>query len=174
MHVLLIEDDPGFRAMLALALKRRGCTIAETARPDQALTLAATESPSGVVLDLRLGTAHGESLIPHLRRLLPQARLIVLTGYGSIPGALQAVRLGADDYLLKPANGDQVHAALTGRRLASLDAPVSPRPSLARLEWEHIQQVLHDCHGNITKAAEALGIDRRTLQRKLSKIPPQT
>jgi two-component system response regulator RegA len=112
------------------------------------------------------------TLIPTLRQKLPQARLIVLTGYGSIPGALEAVRLGADDYLLKPASADQVLAALQGHATTSPRPSANDTPSLARLEWEHIQRVLHDCGGNISHAAEALGIDRRTLQRKLVKMPP--
>jgi two-component system, response regulator RegA len=173
MNVLLIEDDESFRMTLTQALKRRGCDVHPMASKREALDAAAAGSFEGVVLDMRLGAVDGLSLIPELKRHLPSARLIVLTGYGSIPGALEAVRLGADDYLLKPASADQVLAALKGIPSASSRPSSSDLPSLARLEWEHIQRVLHDCGGNISHTAEALGIDRRTLQRKLAKIPPE-
>ncbi|SKB01776.1 two-component system, response regulator RegA [Prosthecobacter debontii] len=172
MNVLLIEDDEGFRATLALALRRRGCDVLQAAGKYEALSLVEAADINGIVLDMRLGGVDGMSLISALRQRQPRARLIVLTGYGSIPGALKAVRLGADDYLLKPASADQVLAALQGRAATSPRPAANDTPSLARLEWEHIQRVLHDCRGNISHAAEALGIDRRTLQRKLGKMPP--
>ena len=172
MQVLLIEDDESFRTTLALALKRRGCEVSQAAHAAAALTAARSAKPQGIVLDMRLGSSHGMALIAELRQLLPQVRLVVLTGYGSIPSALEAVRLGADDYLLKPASADQVLAALHGQGVSSARPAAGDLPSLARLEWEHIQRVLHDCGGNISHAAAALGIDRRTLQRKLGKQPP--
>lgn len=174
MNVLLIEDDEGFRTTLALALKRRGCQVQQAAGRHEALGLAEAGEIEGIVLDMRLGGVDGASLIPHLRRHLPSARLVVLTGYGSIPGAIEAVRLGADDYLLKPASADQVLAALQGRATSTPRPAAAEMPSLARLEWEHIQRVLHECGGNVSHTAEALGIDRRTLQRKLAKMPPET
>lgn len=173
MNVLLIEDDDGFRATLALALRRRGCVVLQAAGKHEAFGLVESGGIDAIVLDMRLGAVDGMSLIPRLRQKLPQVRLIVLTGYGSIPSALEAVRLGADDYLLKPASADQVLAALQGRASASPRPSANDVPSLARLEWEHIQRVLHDCDGNISHTAEALGIDRRTLQRKLAKMPPE-
>ncbi len=172
MKVLLIEDDESFRITLALALKRRGCEVHQAANATAAMTEARATRPEGIVLDMRLGSSNGMALISDLRQMLPQVRLIVLTGYGSIPGALEAVRLGADDYLLKPAGADQVLAALRGHGGTSARPVAGDVPSLARLEWEHIQRVLHDCGGNISHAAAALGIDRRTLQRKLGKQPP--
>lgn len=173
MNVLLIEDDEGFRTTLALALKRRGCDVAQAAGKHEALGLAESEKFDGIVLDMRLGAVDGMSLIPELLRHQPKTRLIILTGYGSIPSALEAVRLGAHDYLLKPAGADQVLSALKGISATSPRPAVSDLPSLARLEWEHIQRVLHEQDGNISHAAEALGIDRRTLQRKLAKMPPE-
>lgn len=173
MNVLLIEDDESFRATLALALTRRGCDVLQAAGQHEALGYADASDLDGIVLDMRLGAVDGMSLISQLRQRQPLARLIVLTGYGSIPGALEAVRLGADDYLLKPASADQVLATLQGKAHASPRPTGTDLPSLARLEWEHIQRVLHDCGGNISHAAEALGIDRRTLQRKLGKMPPE-
>lgn len=173
MNVLLIEDDEGFRTTLALALRRRNCDVRQAANARVALELAGIGRVDGIVLDMRLGSANGMGLIPGLKKLQPQARLVVLTGYGSIPEALEAVRLGADDYLLKPASADQVLAALQGRMTNSPRPSNSDMPSLARLEWEYIQRVLHECGGNISHTAEALGIDRRTLQRKLAKMPPE-
>jgi two-component system, response regulator RegA len=173
MNVLIIEDDDSFRATLALALKRRGCTVLQSTDRQEALCHAANEEIDGVLLDMRLGALDGMALLPVLRQKLPRARIIILTGYGSIPGALKAVRLGVDDYLLKPASADQIHAALLGKATPTLRPAASDLPSLARLEWEHIQRVLHEFGGNISHAAEALGIDRRTLQRKLGKLPPE-
>lgn len=172
MNVLLIEDDDSFRETLALALRRRGCEVVQAATRSAAMACLELAVLDAVVLDMRLGSTDGMKLIPELRQRLPQARLLVLTGYGSIPGALEAVRLGADDYLLKPAGADQVLAALQGKAMNQSRPEANEVPSLARLEWEHIQRVLHDCQGNISHTAEALGIDRRTLQRKLSKMPP--
>ncbi|SKA78193.1 two-component system, response regulator RegA [Prosthecobacter debontii] len=174
MTVLLIEDDESFRTTLALALRRRGCEVLQAANAAEALhLLEQAPTTEGIVLDMRLGQDNGNALIPELRRLSPQARLIILTGYGSIPNAIEAVRLGADDYLLKPAGADQVLAALRGHAAESPRPGAGDLPSLARLEWEHIQRVLSDCQGNISHTAEALGIDRRTLQRKLMKMPPE-
>lgn len=173
MKVLIIEDDEGFRTTLALALKRRGCDALQAAGQHEALGLAESENLDGIVLDMRLGAVDGMRLIPELLRHQPKARLVILTGYGSIPSALEAVRLGAHDYLLKPASADQVLAALQGFSTASPRPAVSDLPSLARLEWEHIQRVMHEHGGNISHTSEALGIDRRTLQRKLAKMPPE-
>ena len=126
---------------------------------------------AAAIIDLNMPGGSGLTLIPPLRQLHPQARLIVLTGYGSIANALQAIRLGADDYLTKPADADQLASALRGQPGASSVRPPSV-PSLDRLEWEHIQRVLADTQGNISESARLLGIDRRSLQRKLAKFPP--
>jgi two-component system, response regulator RegA len=175
MKLLLIEDDVSFRETLAYALKRRGCEILQAGDGAEALTVPAKgEALDGILLDMRLGSEDGMSLIPELKRRFPLSRLIVLTGYGSIPGAMEAVRLGADDYLLKPVGVDRIVAAFAGGEKIAPLSFVEDLPSLARVEWEHIQRVLSDCGGNVSHAAEALGIDRRTLQRKLSKLPPSS
>jgi two-component system response regulator RegA len=174
MRVLLIEDDQSFRTTLALALERRGCEVIQATDRATALQEASAGDIQGIILDMRLGGTDGMSLIPELQKFLPRSRLVVLTGYGSIPSAMEAVRHGAHDYLLKPAGANQVLAALRGETAASPRPDAGDIPSLARLEWEHIQRVLHECGGNISRAAVALGIDRRTLQRKLSKLPPET
>ncbi len=172
MKVLLIDDDHGFRATLSLALRRRGCEVVAASNAQESLALAREGGITSILLDMRLGPASGMHLIPELRSLLPTSRLIVLTGYGSIPNAVEAVRLGADDYLLKPASADQILAALQGGEATAPRPSAATVPSLGRLEWEHIQRVLHECGGNVSHTAEALGIDRRTLQRKLAKMPP--
>jgi two-component system response regulator RegA len=112
----------------------------------------------------------GLSLIAPLRERMPQARVIVLTGYGSITSAVEALRAGAHDYLSKPVDADEVITALTSD--AARPAPESA-PSLARAEWEHIQRILADCQHNISETARRLGITRRTLQLKLKKYPPR-
>jgi len=173
MKVLLIEDDEAFRSTLAFALKRRGISVLESSDSPAALALA-EESIDGIVLDMRLGPESGADAIEALRRFWPGARIVILTGYGSIPEALHTMRLGADDYLLKSAGADQILDALKGRPDSSPHPSPAPLPSLARLEWEHIQRVLHECGGNVSRTAEVLGIDRRTLQRKLAKLPPES
>lgn len=167
LRILLVEDDPAFARVLSRALTARGHRVAYAIDGAAALASAATTTPDAVVIDLRLGEASGLALIEPLRARLPAARLLVLTGYASVATAVEAIKRGADDYLAKPANADQVLAALRG------DTPAPPveTPSLKRLEWEHIQQILRAHDGNVSAAARALGMHRRTLQRKLAKRP---
>jgi two-component system response regulator RegA len=133
-------------------------------------------SPECAVIDLRLDGESGLVVARFLRDSLPQIRILVLTGYGSIATAVDAMRLGAVDYLSKPADTDQIEAALfAARSLTECDGlHASPVPSLERVEWEHMQRVLRDCGGNISATARKLGIERRTLQRKLGKYPPDS
>jgi two-component system response regulator RegA len=124
------------------------------------------------VVDLKLGTENGLDVVRDLHAIDPTTKILVLTGYGSIATALESVRLGAANYLTKPVDADQVLAAIDGRDAsATAVAPPVVVPSLARVEWEHIQRVLADCDGNVSQAARLLGIHRRSLQRKLSKFP---
>jgi len=143
-----------------------------------ALALAREESPELAVVDLRVPDGDGLEVIRALKRVDPTTRVVVLTGYGSIATALEAVRIGATHYLTKPADVDDLIAAFS-RSDSSLergggeDAPRTEHsaPTLARVEWEHIQRVLADCSGNVSEAARRLGIHRRSLQRKLAKHP---
>ena len=169
--LLIVDDDAVFRERLARALEGRGFSPRTAADVSAALALAQSGPVAAAIIDLNMPGGSGLTLIPPLRQLHPQARLIVLTGYGSIANALQAIRLGADDYLTKPADADQLASALRGQPGASSIRPPSV-PSLDRLEWEHIQRVLADTQGNISESARLLGIDRRSLQRKLAKFPP--
>jgi two-component system response regulator RegA len=126
-------------------------------------------------VDLRLASDSGIDVVCGLRELDSTSFIMMLTGYGSIATALEAVRHGADHYLTKPVDADQIILAFkTGRSIAGASSPgVGAVPSLARVEWEHIQRVLTDCEGNVSQAAKLLGIHRRSLQRKLLKYPPR-
>lgn len=163
-----MDDDAPFRERLAVSLVRRGWEVRTAGDCDQAFETARQFLPSRILVDLRIGQESGLDLLPRLREILPEARIVVLTGYGSIATALEAVRSGASDYLTKPADADQIEAALEGRK-AGAETSI---PTLERVEWEHLQRVLGDCQGNISQAARVLGIDRRSLQRKLAKFPP--
>jgi two-component system response regulator RegA len=173
-RVLLVEDDVVFRERLSSALRRRHLTIFQAGNPAEAKAIATSENIEGAVIDMRMPGGSGLEAVRDLRSLQPSVRLIVLTGYGSIAMAVEAVRQGADDYITKPADADQVLAALNRERLTKVEAKniEVQIPSLDRVEWEHIQRVLTDCDGNISQAARMLGLDRRSLQRKLAKYPP--
>lgn len=166
---LIIDDDRHFVEVLARGLERRGERVAIAFDRAQALRQAHLE-PRRVVLDLRLGEDSGLLLLPELRQRLPAARIVILTGFGSIATAVRAMREGADDYLPKPVRLADVVRAFEAAPAATDEAcyePMSPR----RLEWEHLQRVLTEEHGNVSRAARRLGMHRRTLQRKLAKKP---
>jgi two-component system response regulator RegA len=171
--VLVVDDDDTFRNRLCRAFRDRRCEAHGAADREQTLNLVSSASPDLILLDLKMPGLSGLDLIQDIKRLDSTIAIIILTGYGSIPTAMQALKLGADHYLSKPADADQVLTAY--RNLDNQpDRSVAPTtvPSLARVEWEHIQRVLADCSGNITQAAKLLRIHRRSLQRKLSKYPP--
>ncbi|MEZ5317328.1 MAG: response regulator [Vicinamibacterales bacterium] len=170
--LLIVEDDDLLRERLARALTDRGCDVRQAASVEAALASAREETPELVLLDLRMPGGSGLDLIPELKRLDAATRIVVLTGYGSIATALEAVRLGAVHYLTKPADADEILAAFE-RGSEGGGGPVRElRPmSLDRVEWEHINRVLMDCGGNISEAARVLGLHRRSLQRKLARYP---
>lgn len=171
---LVIDDDEIFRNRLCRALAQRNWEAAGAGSGEEAFEIARDRSPDLVLVDLRMPGIGGLDLIPRLRALDSSTAIIVLTGYGSIPTTITAMKRGADHYLSKPADADQVLAAFENLRAASAKEPGVPAtvPSLARVEWEHMQRVMADCGGNISQAARLLGIHRRSLQRKLSKHPP--
>ncbi len=172
-NLLVVDDDEAFRHRLADALRKRGWPVATAADADTALAAAKTVGLFGAIVDLHLRGQNGLQLVRALRATSESMRIVVLTGFGSIATALEAVRLGANDYLTKPSDPDTILSALHGERTARENSPTAPTvPSLDRVEWEHIQRVLADCGGNISKTARLLGIDRRSLQRKLGKYPP--
>ena len=175
--VLLIDDDERLRSRMVRAFEERGYETHQADGYDAAVAIAGAESTEFAVVDLRMPGKSGLEVVRELHRIDPSTKIVVLTGYGSIATALQAVRLGATHYLTKPADVDEVIEAFDRDNAepaegAEVAADAEPQtPSLARVEWEHIQRVLTDCDGNITKAAERLGIHRRSLQRKLAKFP---
>jgi two-component system response regulator RegA len=173
-RILVVDDDETFRERLAASLRRRGHEVVAAAGRDDALAVLDGFHPECAILDLRLEHESGLSVARDLNERIPNIRVLILTGYGSIATAVDAMRLGAVDYLSKPADADQILAALLGgAKPVHEPAPPDNRvPSLDRVEWEHMQRVLHDCGGNISEAARRLGIERRTLQRKLQKYPP--
>jgi two-component system response regulator RegA len=176
--LLIVEDDDILRPRLARAFRERGFEVREEADVDGALDAARGDPPEYALVDLRLGNRSGLEVVRGLVELDPATAVVVLTGYGSIATALEAVRLGATHYLTKPADVDDVLAAFTRDSSPAdathpTEAPAGPEgtPTLARVEWEHINRVLSDCGGNVSQAARRLGIHRRSLQRKLAKYP---
>ena len=175
---LVVDDDAAFRTRLMKALVTRGYEAQGAGNVDEAIDAAREYKPDAAVVDLRMpGGRSGLDLVPELVRRHPGVQIVILTGYGSIATAVEAVRQGAINYLSKPADADQILAAFdhegegNGAHAVAADA-VETTPSLARVEYEHIQRILSDCGGNISLAARKLGIHRRSLQRKLSKLPP--
>jgi len=168
--ILLVDDDEVLRERLATAIRTRGYEVRTAGSSEDALREAAKDSPEMAVLDLRMPGGSGIELMRELKKQDPATRILMLTGYGSIATAVEAVREGAIGYLPKPADADEILAALNGTNTAKEKGIETP--SLARAEWEHIQRVLSDCGGNISEAARRLGIHRRSLQRKLHKYPP--
>jgi len=168
---LVVDDDEVFRSRVARALRGRGFDVREAAGVAQALAVAGQDSPECALVDLRMPDGSGLDVVRGLRALDETTAIVVLTGYGSIATALDAVRLGAVNYLTKPADVDRILAAFTPSGTSG-DADVATEtPTLARVEWEHINRVLADCDGNISEAARVLGVHRRSLQRKLQKFP---
>lgn len=171
--LLVVDDDDVLRQRLARAFRDRGFDVRTAANHDQAMRAAREDSPEMAVVDLRMPGASGLDLIRDLKSLDSTTRIVVLTGYGSIATAIEAMRLGAVHYLPKPADADEILHAFEQGASRESDALVDLKtPSLARAEWEHIQRVLSDCHGNVSEGARRLGLHRRTLQRKLNKRPP--
>jgi len=175
--LLLVDDDRVLRERLARALRERGLDVRTAAGCDDALARARERAPGRAVVDLRMPGRSGLDLVRELREIHPAIRIVVLTGYGSIATAVEAIRLGAVHYLQKPADADDVLAAFSRGNEPTSPTPETSEPtapSLARAEWEHINRVLADCDGNVSEAARRLGLHRRSLQRKLSKLPPRS
>ncbi len=173
--ILLVDDDAFFRDRLVRAFVKRGFDVHDAGSYDEAIPVIKDVRPQLAVIDLKMPGKSGLELITAARAIVPEILIIVLTGYGSIATATEAVRRGALYYLPKPAAVDDILNAFA--RDSSSPEDIEPSeftpPSLARVEWEHIQRVLADCDGNITAAAKKLGLHRRTLQRKLYKYAPR-
>jgi len=168
--LLLVDDDETFCQVLSVALENRGFCVCVTHSVEQAIPLARENPPEFAVIDLKMGGAPGLVLVKALHELDPNTRIVVLTGYASIATAVEAIKLGATQYLAKPANADEIVAAFG--HVADSGAPIKAQPTqIGNLEWEHIQRVLHEHGDNISATARALNMHRRTLQRKLAKPP---
>jgi two-component system response regulator RegA len=171
--LLIVEDDAVLRERLARAFAARGFDVRQAEDIPQAEAVATADTPEFVVLDLRMPAGHGLDLIPRLLAIDPATKIVVLTGYGSVATAIEAVRRGAVHYLTKPADADEILAAFSRDAESPAPGATTLQPmSLDRVEWEHINRVLVDCSNNISEAARVLGIHRRSLQRKLTRYPP--
>ena len=169
--LLLADDNENFCWALERAFTQRGYEVRVAHSVPAALTLLEGWTPDFAVVDLRMPGPSGLSLIPRLREIACEMRVVVLTGYASVATAVEAIKLGATHYLMKPVDADAIESAF--RRVDGDDsvAPVEHELSVDRLEWEHIQRVYAENGHNISATARALGMHRRTLQRKLGKHP---
>jgi two-component system response regulator RegA len=172
--LLVVDDDDIYRSRLVSAFEGRGFIARGAADMEPALAIARVTPPDYVVLDLRLPRGSGLVLLDQLKKIRPETNVVVLTGYGSIATAVDAVHRGATSFVPKPADVDDLLVAFA-RGSHPSERPVLEHgtPSLARAEWEHINRVLVDCGDNISRAARVLRIERRSLQRKLAKYPVQ-
>ncbi len=170
-HLLLVDDDTTFTRVMARAMTRRGLRVSVASSAEEGLALAKQDLPEYAVLDLKMEGESGLVLLPKLLELDPEMQVLILTGYSSIATAVEAIKRGARNYLCKPADADDVLVALLSDQ-ADIEKLVPENPiSVDRLQWEHIQRVLTENDGNISATARALGMHRRTLQRKLQKRP---
>lgn len=174
-HILLVEDDEVFSRVMSRALSHRGYEVSLAANEEQALVLIQPTQFNYAILDLNLGGHTSLNLIAPLKQSRSDIRILILTGYASITTAVEAMKLGADNYLAKPADADEILTALLGGDSPKLSTDITTAAlqpmSVRRLEWEHIQKVLNENDGNISETARQLNMHRRTLQRKLQKRP---
>ena len=169
--VLIVEDDKPFLQRLARAMQERGFQVSTAESVHEGLSQVEQTAPAYAVVDMRLGDGNGLDVISALKRKRPNARAIILTGYGNIATAVNAVKLGAVDYLAKPADADDVVAALLAPEGKTPDVPENPM-SVDRVRWEHIQRIYELCGRNTSETARRLNMHRRTLQRILAKRAP--
>ena len=170
--LLIVEDDKSFLQRLARAMESRGFTVTTAESVAEGLTRLETASPAFAVVDMRLADGNGLEVISALKRRRPDARAIILTGYGNIATAVNAVKMGAVDYLSKPADADDVVAALLALEGRKAEPPEHPM-SADRVRWEHIQRIYELCGRNVSETARRLNMHRRTLQRILAKRAPR-
>ena len=170
--VLVVEDDRSFLQRLAKALEQRGFTVTTAESVADGLSQVERAAPAFAVVDMRLGDGNGLDVISALKRQRPDARGIILTGYGNIATAVNAVKLGAVDYLAKPVDADDVLAALLAHETIKIEPPENPM-SADRVRWEHIQRIYELCGRNVSETARRLNMHRRTLQRILAKRAPR-
>ena len=170
--LLLLEDDAVFRERLGEAFTRRGLSVSLAENFSRAKAYLSNDSFDYAVIDLYLPDASGMEFLKALKESCPDCRSVILTGFGTIQTTVEALKLGAVNYLTKPTHADAILQALeqeTPEEVESSDPP--DLPTLSQIEWNHIQRVLNECQGNVSKASKVLGLHRRSLQRKLAKYP---
>jgi two-component system, response regulator RegA len=170
--LLIVEDDKSFLQRLSRAMESRGFTVTSAESVAEGLSRLETASPAFAVVDMRLADGNGLDVISALKRRRPDARGIILTGYGNIATAVNAVKMGAVDYLAKPVDADDVVAALLALDNRKIEPPENPM-SADRVRWEHIQRIYELCGRNVSETARRLNMHRRTLQRILAKRAPK-
>ena len=173
MSLLIVDDDKPFLQRLARAMETRGYTVDTADTVAEGIRKVEASPPAYAVVDMRLDDGNGLEVIDLIRRRRPDSRMIVLTGYGNIATAVTAVKLGAVDYLAKPADADDVYNALVASGTAVKAPPPEKPMSADRVRWEHIQRVYELCDRNVSETARRLNMHRRTLQRILAKRAPR-
>lgn len=173
MNYLIIDDDITFCSVLSRVLERMGHKVEVANNGSQAVSLCKqTDDIQRIILDLKLEHESGLSILNNVKKILPNVDILILTGYSSISTAVEAIKLGAINYLCKPASANEIVMAFSSPQCSDNEVPLPAVPtSVNRLEWEHIQKILNDNEGNISATARSLGMHRRTLQRKLQKKP---
>ena len=170
--LLIVDDDKAFSARLARAMEGRGYEVRVAESVAEGVAAIESEPPAFAVIDMRLGDGNGLDVIERLKNRRPEARGVILTGYGNIATAVTAVKMGAFDYLAKPADADEIHATLMAQPGERALPPENPM-SADRVRWEHIQRVYELCGRNVSETARRLNMHRRTLQRILAKRAPR-
>lgn len=170
--LLIVDDDKPFLTRLARAMGSRGFEVETAESVAEGLKMIGAKPPAFAVIDMRLGDGNGLDVISELKARRPDSRAIILTGYGNIVTAVTAVKLGAFDYIAKPADADEIYSALMATRHDKAELPENPM-SADRVRWEHIQRIYELCSRNVSETARRLNMHRRTLQRILAKRAPR-
>jgi|TARA_Y100000310_G_scaffold36298_1_gene34186 two-component system response regulator RegA len=170
--LLIVDDDNPFRDRLARAMEKKGFKVTQAEGVKSAIQKVKENKPAFAVIDLRLGDGNGLEVVNEIQKLKKESRIIMLTGYGNIPTAVAAIKAGAIDYLAKPANAEDIEAALLADPAKKAYPPKDPM-SADRIKWEHIHRVFELCNRNVSETARRLKMHRRTLQRILSKKSPR-
>ena len=170
--LLILDDDEPFRRSLSRAMEKRGFEVTAVASVESGSEAVRRHPPAYAVIDLRLLDGNGLAIVEQLRERRPEARIVVLTGYGAIASAVAAVKMGATDYLSKPADANDISGALLARGDDHPEPPENPM-SADRVRWEHIQRIYALCDHNVSETARRLNMHRRTLQRILAKRSPR-
>ena len=170
--LLIVDDDDPFRMRLARAMEKKGFQVKDAKSVDNAIKLVKSSPPNFALIDLRLEDGNGLDVVKEISKIKNDSRIVMLTGYGNLPTAVQAVKAGAIDYMAKPVDADDVESALLADPNSKAKPPENPM-SADRVKWEHIHRVFELCNRNVSETARRLKMHRRTLQRILSKRSPR-